>query len=467
MSGLLTLNGQIKNPRSKVYRRLQIKRRQQSTGTYEDNWLDITKDVIKWGVIRKEADTVRVNQFKFSNINVTLNNDEGQYNSVEDDSSLWFGYGDQQRTLVRIVVAFVYEEKTEEGIWNRAYVPYSATWDEASWDAETYWDEEQVLFLGFISGDINMVGNNQVNIPIVPLHECFRQFSASRLTGYNNSLTASDFIFLLRDQQDSSGNYVFRPFFGDTTTNWEITTTTVEYVNLNTSTAEDITNLTVWDVVQKLAESENYVPRVTTDGKFRFAPRSDATTSVYHFYGPGPYSSQYGRTIKKIGWYGKRYAKYYSRVTVKYREADTSTSYEVRESDYNVSGDSGPWTLGERTLQIENTWIPTATTAENIADSLFTEFSAIKFELEFNTSLVPHLDIFDVVTLTYDESPIEGNSLWDAYNWGGSTATADSMDLIWDDSGGNALKLINEEFKLIAIDVNLDTCECKFVGRAQ
>jgi hypothetical protein len=466
MSGLQTLNGQIKNPRSRVFRKLLIKRRALGTGLYEDDWQDISDDVIRWGNIRKEVDSTRVNQFKFSNMQLVLNNDTGKFNPSSDENSFWFGYGDQQRTLVKVLGGFLYEVQGEDGVWAQVPIPHSAEWDVSYWDADGNWDTESVLYSGYISGDINLVGNNQINIPVVPLTECFRQFAASRLTGYNNSLTASDFMFMLRDQQDSLGNYIFRPFFGDTTGNWDITTTTVEYVNLNTATAEDITNLTTWDVVTKLAEAENYVPLVTTDGKFKFIPRDNATATVYDFYGPGGFSSEYGRTIKKVNFYGKRFTKYYSRVTVKYREADTSTSYETVDSQYRVSGDSGPWTLGERTLAIENNWIPTATAAESIAQELFDEYSAIKFEIDFSTSFVPQLDVFDRVNVTYDQSPITNNSLWDVYNWGGDTAgAADLQDLVWDDSGGDAIKLLNEEFKLISVDINLDSCECKFIGR--
>jgi hypothetical protein len=465
-SSLLTLNGQIKNSRSRIFRKLQIKRRNLGTGTYEDDWQDISDDVIKWGSIRKEIDSTRINQFKFSNITLVMSNGDGKYNPSEDESSFWYGYGNQQRTLVRILAGFLYEEQGDDGVWATIPIPHSALWDVSYYDADGKWDTESVLYSGYISGDINVVGNNQVNLPVVPLTECFRQFSASRLTFYNNSLTASDFIAGLRDQQDTDGNYVFRPFFGDTTTNWLINTTTVEYSNLNTATAEDITNLTVWDIIQKLSEAENYVPFVTASGIFKFIPRDVNTTPVYEFFGPGGFSSEYGRQVKKISWYGHRFSKYYSRVTVKHNEASTSTSYEVADSQYLVSGDSGPWTLGERTLAVENTWIPTSTVAEVIAASLFEEFSALKKEIDFTTSFIPHLEVFDRFLITYDQSPVVGNSLWDTYNWGDTVTAIDPYDLIWDNSSGDSIKLLDEEFKIISIDINLDACECKFIGRS-
>lgn len=449
MSGLNSLVGQIKNPRSRVYRRLYIKRRMPSTGQYETDWQDISDDVIKWGSIKKEIDANKVNQFKFSNITLTLDNSEGSYNPHTEDSSMWYGYGDQQRTLVKIEAGFIYDTKADTGIWSRTEFPSS-----------------NVVYSGYISGDINIKGNNEITVPIVPRTECFRQFYARRLTGYNNSLTASDFLEMVRDQQDTDGDYIFRPFFGDTTTGWDIRSTTVQYVNLNTSTAEDVINETVWDIITKLAEAENYVPYTTNDGTFKFVPRSLSTATVYHFVGAGGVSPYYGITIKNISFYGRRYSKYYSRVSVKYREEDTATSYEVAESDYRVRADSSPWTLGERSLDIVNLWIPTATVAETIADALFEEFSAIKNEIEFSTSFIPHLDIFDRVLITYDPVQPTQNGLWDLYNWEDSATAAQSDSaMIWDASPGDSLHLHEDEFKLISIDMNLDTLECKYIGR--
>lgn len=448
MSGLNSLHGQIKNPRSKVYRRLYMKRRLAGTGLYEADWVEISDDVIKWGNVKKEVDASKINRFRFNSLSLTMDNTSGRYNNYNDENSLWYGYSDQQRTLIKIEAGFLYQTKTN-GIWTTTEFP-----------------SNNVIYCGFISGDINIKGNNQIVIPVVPLTESFRQFAARRLTGYNNSLTASDFITMVRDQQDSFGQYIFRPFFGDTTTYWNIQATTNEYSNLNTSTADDVIENTVWDIIEKLAEAENYTPYVTNDGSFQFVPRSEQTTTVYHFYGAGGFSSQYGRTIKNINWFGRRYNKYYSRVQVKYRDADTATSYEVEESQYRIASDSGPWTLGERTLAIENTWIPTSTVAEQIASSLFLEFSAIKREVEFTTSFVPHLDVFDRVLITYDPTQPTPNGLWDIYNWADSTGGA-SMDddMVWDSSPGDALKLLAEEFKLISVEMNLDNLECKYIAR--
>lgn len=461
-----TLNGQIQNARSRVFRKLYIKRRMLGTGLYEDEWQEITEDVVKWGTIKKEIDAARLNVFKFSPITLSLSNQTGRYNPYEDENSIWHGYGDQQRTLVKINAGFIHQT-LQDGIWTNIELPGNSYWDEESyWDVDQHlWDSENIVFVGFISGDINISGNNQVNVSVAPLTEAFRLFSARRLTGFTPSLTASNFIELLRDQQDASGQYIFRPFFGDTTTQWDINTTTAIYSNLNTSTAEDVFKSTAWDIIQKLAEAENKVPYVTTDGQFKFVGRDSGTTTVFGFVGAGGFSSEYGTTIKNVTWYGKRYSKYYSRVQIQFRSEDTTSSFAIQESSYAVSGSSTPWTLGDRTLEMTNYWIPTSTVADTLALDIFNEYNALKYEIEFTTSFVPHLNLLDQVEVTYDTSPPSAQGTWDAYNWGDTTTAISPDDLLWDSSAGEALKMYQKQFKLISISINMDTAEVKFIGR--
>lgn len=409
-----SLLGQIANSNGKAFRRLEIKRRL-DTGLYEDDWLDITDYVVKFGRVRKEIDSYRIGQFVFSNMTIIVDNKTGKFNPADSESSFWNGYSNQQRTLVRVSAGFVYESKSN-GIWTRTEYPTG---------------DEKIVFMGFISGDISIKGDNKISFPIAPLQEVFRQFNASRLTGYNDSLTASDFMFLLRDQQDASSNYIFRPFFGNTTTKWAITTTTVEYPNLSTSTAEDLLNATAWEVVQKLAQAENYSVYITNDGTFTFGPRDTANSTSFYFFGPGDYDATYKRTIKKVGQYGGRFSKYYSRVSVKWVDADTTSSYQVQSSQFTVSAESGPWILGEKTLEIENFWIADATTAGNIASAIFDEFSALKTEIDFTTSFIPHLNIGEQIEVTYDQTDFNPSNAWDLSVWANSgipaTTTTDQV----------------------------------------
>lgn len=467
MSGLSSIEGQIQNPRSLVFRRCYIKRRILGTGLYEDNWVEISSDVVKWGSIKKEVDANKVNNFKFSTLKMGFSNRFGRFNPSDDENSLWYGYGDQQRTLVKIECGFVYQTQLN-GIWNNIEVPTNAVWDDESpgWDVALWDDESAIVFNGFISGDIWLNGTDQVDVPIAPLTEAFRLFSAARLTGYSSSLTASGFIELLRDQVDVDGEYIFRPFFGGSTTGFVYNTTTVNYSNLNTSTSDDIKDSTVWDIIEQLAGAENFVPYAGNEGSFNFVSRDyNNTTPAYHFYGAGGFSSKYGETIKAIKKFGKAYTKYYSRVKVQFRQEDTVTSYVVEDSTFRVAGDSSPWTLGERTLDVQNLWIPTQTVAEVIASQLFEEYSALRTEVEFTTSLVPHLDLMQRIQITYDPTPASAQSLWDVYNWGDDLVPIQEDELLFDSSAGDALKMNGREFRIIAIDINLDACECKFLVR--
>jgi hypothetical protein len=464
-SKLYSLRGQIQNARSKMYRKLYIKRRVLGSGLYEDDWQDISDDVIKWGNIRKEVDSNKVNSFKFDNVTLTMSNRYGRYNPYDDENSMWFGYSDQQRTLVKIVIGFVYEVKID-GIWQRFEFPEYGAWDRSGWDSGLWDQEEPAVFNGIITGDIYLTGDDQIKIPCAPMTSVFRLFAAKRLTGWNSSLTAETFVQMLRDQVDSAGNYIFRPFFNNTTSGWVINPTTKVYPNLNTSTADDVFDATVWEVIEKLAEAENFVPHVTNDGSFNFVARTyNNTSSIYSFYGEGGTNSEFGQTVKKVSYLGRRYSKFYSRVSVQFKEDDTTTSFSIQEATFRVSGDSTPWTLGERTLDVQNLWLQTVTDADILANDLFEEYSAVRTEIEFTTSLVPHLDLLNRVDVTYDPSPVSPQSLWDLYNWGDNTNTTLPDDLLWDNSIGDALKLNNREFRLISIDINLDTGETKFIGR--
>jgi hypothetical protein len=279
-------------------------------------------------------------------------------------------------------------------------------------------------------------------------------------------MTASKFITMLRDQTDGSSNFVFRPFFGNTTTNWEIQATTNIYSNLNTGTAADVRDMNVWDVIEKLSEAELYYPYITRDGKFKFVPRSHGTSTVaFVFNGNGAFDREYGHTIKKIQSYGPKVSKFYSRVSVKWKEESTSTSYEIRQTALAVDGTNIAWTYGQRTLDIDNTWIPTLTTATIIADNVFNEVASLKNEIVFTTSFIPHLELLDLVHIYYDSSNnYRTESLWDQNNWAEDPTTG-TMDLIWDQSSGDAIRIINQEFKFQSIDVNLDTLECRFEAR--
>lgn len=460
---------QIKMPKAEVFRRALIKRRDAVTGLFEDDWLDVSKDVKSYGKIKSDIDASRLFKFNFSNLKLVMANDDGLYNPDDNEASLWNGYLNQQRTLVKVEAGFVKRTQRANGTWINEEYPSQSLWDSALYDNDSFlWDAStpSTLFVGVVSGDINLSDKNEVVFNIKPLTSIFQDYPAKNLTGWTSTgLTASQFVTMLRDQTDGAGSFVFRPFFGDTTTNWEITSTSNVFSNLNTSTAVGVIDKTVWEVVEKLSEAEDFVPYISRDGRFRFVSRSANTTTVaFEFHGAGSFDTEYGQTIKNISSYGRKISKYYSRVQVKYVDADTSTSYEVVEAAFTVSGSSNPWALGHKTLSIENFYIPTSTVANAIATTIYNEYSTLRNEIAFNTTFVPHLDLLDRISITYDPSEVSAQSLWDQNDWAADD-TSTSLDLVWDSSRGDSIKISGQEFKFLSIEIDLDNLQNTFVAR--
>lgn len=466
MPSIDTIEKAIKAPVNNAFRRFLIKRRDEITGEFEDTWQDLSDKVKKWGKVRAAIDSERINKFRFSTMSLKCLNDRGTFNPADDKDSFWFGFGEQQRSLVRIEAGFFSDTQSSGGVWARSELPSNAKWDDAMWDVDI-WDADNALFTGILWGDIELDESNEVKLRVKPLSQVFRDYSARNLSGYNNSLTASDFMRLVRDHTDGSGNFIFRPFFGNTTANFEIASTTVTFSNLNTATAKDVRNATVWDVMEKLAEAENHVVYVDKQGVFKFQPRDAAqSTTVYELHGVGSTDNQFGHTVKRINRFGKRLTKFYSRVELQFQEGDTVTSFKVKESSLAVSGANTAWNLGERTLSINNVWIPDSATADTIATTVFNEVSSFNNEIELSASFVPHLDVLDRFSVTYDSSEFDQGSLWDVNVWADSAGgTNFDNELVWDESGGNALRLDGTEFKFLEFEQDLDKLETTFKGK--
>lgn len=466
----VTLKSLIKAPVASVFRRAKIKRRSVETGLYETDWLEISDDVKSYGKITHQVDSVRRFKLTFGTAKLVVENESGRYNPHDDPASLWFGYMNQQRTLVKIEAGYRYASIDANGVYQIDEFPHETLWDEAQWDSdnEYVWDDEETscVFTGILSGDIPLTDKNDVALNLKPLVSVFQEYPARALTGWTSTgITASQFVTMLRDQTDGSGSFIFRPFFDDTTSNWDISTTSTVFQNLNTSTAADVIDKNVWEVVEKLCEVENYVAYVNKDGKFKFISRTNAEASVsYEFHGAGSFSGEYGQTIKAISSYGFRQTKFYSRVQIKWKDESTSTAYAVQETPLVISGSNNPWIYGVRTLSIENFYFQTVTAAELLALSIFNDVSAFKKEVEFTTTFVPHLGLFDRVSLHYDTSEINPENLWDGNSWADTAATAED-DLIWQAAGGEALILDGEEFKFLSMEIDLDNFSNRFLAR--
>lgn len=443
-----------------MFRRCYIKRRDVTTGIYESDWYEITDDIKKWGKLKSAIDVEKPGRFKFNNNKITLANDRGKYSPEDDAASLWYGYATQQRSLVKINYGFIHQTLASSMIWKNTNYPKSVCFDDAIFDdpASTF-DYQIPAWRGVISVDIPADDTNSITFDLKPLTQVFQDFPADRIYGFSSGgITASQFVGMLRDQTDGSGNFVFRPFFDNTTTMWNISTTANVYTNLNTSSAEDLREKNCWEVVEKLCQAENFIAYVDNSGVFHFRSKTGITGTVFKFNGVGyGYDTEYGVTIKKLNKYGPNISAFYSRINVKFKDEDTATSYVTKDLDITVNGASAPWNYGYKIFNLENTWIPDTATAQTIADALFLDLSEVRKEIEFTTSFVPHLNILEQIEVYYDTGKTRTESLWDRNDW--------DSELVWDDATGDALKLNGKEFKLIEIEIDLDKFECKFVGR--
>jgi len=446
-----SLKNEIKKNKSRIFRRAYIKRRLLATGLPESDWLEITEDVKRWGSITQKIDLERQNRVRFSAAQVTVANDVGRYNPSDNESSLWFGYASQQRTLFKIEAGYLHQTLGADGIWTN-----------------TEFDSIPSVFFGVIQGDFPITSKNDMPLKASPLQQIFRDYPARNLTGFTSTgLTSSQFVGLLRDQTDGSSNFIFRPFFGDTTTNWNIETTSVTYPNLNTNTGLDIRDKTVWQIVEKLAEAENFMAYVDNKGIFNFIDKASiSTATAYEFHGFGSNNREYGHTIKENLSFGFKQSKYYSRVELKWKAENTLTSYEVVESAFAVSGTNNPWNFGHRTFGMENLYLNTSTAATTLATKVFNEISGLKNEISFNSNFVPHLNINSRLSMNYDSNPTDPDSLWDSNDWADTSGAADlDTQLLWDNNLGSSISLNGSEYRPLLIRLDLDKLDTKIVAR--
>lgn len=446
-----SLVNQIKRPTSHVFRRLLVKRRQISDGLFESTWQDLSQYVIRWGSFGVSVDTPRFGDFIFNNAAVHVSNIEGTFNPNDNADSFWSGYGDIQRSLVRIEAGFTHQTQSAGGIWTNTEFPTVTT-----------------IFQGIINGDIFMSSRSEITLPLRPAYQVFRDYPASDVTfSTTTGISAGTWFRLLRDHTDGSGNFVFRPFIADgTTTDWSIAASGHLYANMTSDdSAPGFFDLNAWSVSERLAESEQFIPLISRQGTLSWQAKTATAAVQFEFHGQGSTDRDYGQTIKAIHSYGNRLTGFYSRVAVKFVDSDTTTSFVNTALAFAVAGSNTAWNLGHRTFEIQNFWIANTLAAQSVAGAVFANVSSQEEEIEFTTTFVPHLNVMDRVSITYDATDyVTNRSFWDLNDWA-ADVTDTSTDLIWDASRGDSIILNAVEFKLLSVEVDLDRLESRFIGK--
>lgn len=449
----------IKSPVAKVFRRFLVKRRSATTGQFESTWQDLTKYVKRWGSFGSSIDTPRFGELRFDNAAILMLNQEGTFNPNDNTDSFWNGYADLQRSLVRIQAGFLHQTLSAGGIWTNTEYPTTTT-----------------IFQGIISGDIFMSSYSEVVLPLRPLTQIFRDYLARDMSGFTSTgMTAGAWFARLRDHTDGSSNVVFRHFIGDgTTTNWTIGSGSIDYgvgaveAGLSTSTSNDIYDLDCWGIIERIAQAENSIAFIDRTGNFVFQSKTTTASVQYEFYGLGASPSAnrtYGNTIKRVNSYGKRLTAYYSRVAVKYNRDDTSTSFVNTQVAYLIDGSNTAYNLGNRTFSIENFFLYNSANAAAVASSVLPDVSSLSEEIDFTTTFIPHLNLLDKISISYDATDfVTARSLWDLNDWASDSTTTGS-ELIWDGGRGDSIVLNAVNFKILSIKIDLDNLETSFVAK--
>jgi hypothetical protein len=78
-------------------------------------------------------------------------------------------------------------------------------------------------------------------------------------------------------------------------------------------------------------------------------------------------------------------------------------------------------------------------------DRLFTEFSAVKSEVDLVSKFHPELDPLDRVDVNHYSYSLADKALWNGFNWGGSMWSREGENFDWD---GKQFKILSKSIDL-------------------
>lgn len=428
---MTTLAKLIRQPVCNVFRRAYIKRRSSSTGLYESSWYEITDFVKSWGRPTVAIDDVRLNLFSNSGLMLKVRNDTGAFNVESSSDSLWNGYLTRYRTLVKIEGGYI---------------------DSAGSEYPTI----PSLGVFLMDGEIVMdTKTNDATLRLKSITSPFEEFRADEIAGLSGSMTASEIIGKIRDATDGTGNFLFQNFI--TSGAWNIQSTSNLYPFLTVQTP----NLSVWGLMNKLAEAEGFILAATRFGGIDFRDREARTaTSQFSFYG-----QQYSRqNVISIDSQKESVDKLYTNFRLKFNEADTTTSYVTAGENTLINNSSTSWKYGRRNYEFENLMI-NSVAAQTIVNNLLSEFTVLKLELNVTTKFMPDVEISDAIDLNYRSYDLVSTNLWDTEYWASDAAIDPNDGLTWDDNSGESISFEGTLFKVLSKAHDLDRFTTNFVLR--
>jgi len=412
----VSIISEIKKNSAKVFRRLYIKRREQS-GEYETDWQLIDpKYILTYGNITFSIDDIIPYYFKFNGVTFTVQNSDGYFGDESDDKSFFYGYLTRFRSLVKIEAGYEASDGTE--------YPTNTT-----------------LYLGLLSEDMVYTQDAKISFATKHISSIFEEFPSDQITGLGSTMTASDMVFNIKNHVDANSVAIFQKYF----TTWNIDTTTGFY-DIATTTA--LNNASCWELMKKLAVPENRVVYVDRDGSFNFKDKDNiSSTSVFHFGGLGDSDKTYGHNILDQIKVDENIRKVYNRIKVKFASEDTQTSYYILNENWTWGDSSSSFKFGVREYSYENMFLQDTDTALTVANAMYNDFNQSKKEVTIKTKFVPQLMVMNHVTMSYITQIYSGGYLWNYFDWGSG---------IFGSRSGYNINIDNQDFSIIELQHNID-----------
>lgn len=421
----MSIESEIKKNAPTVFRRLYMKRRQ-TDGEYETDWQEIDDGYIKkYGSVDFGIDDIKVNFYKYSGLKFQVQNTDGYFADEIDDKSFWYTYLGRYRTLVKLEAGYTADDGTE--------FPTNSS-----------------LFVGIMDESMKFNENNLISYNVNHLSRIFEEFPAANIKSMGSTQTAKSIIEKMRDHTDDNAVAIFQKYI--TSGGWNLTSSSRTY---NMATTSSLEGTSCWELIKKLAEAENHLAYIDRVGDFYFVEKT-ATSSVptYHFSGLGEKNPTLGvNVIGKLS-IDENIKQCYNRIRITY---DTTSSTIIKQETWNWGDSSSSFRFGVRTYEYKNEFMGAAT-ASDTAENLFDKFSEPKDLVKFNAKFVPHLDIYDYVTLTYQTVRRSGGSLWGLFNWG---------EGVWGNRTGYNINIDNGDYDIEKIKHNIDNFTTHFVLRGR
>lgn len=422
----MSIESEIKKNKMRVFRRVYMRRRQ-ANGEYESTWQRIDNSRVKrFGSISYSVDDVVPNFYKFSGLRMQLLNNDGFFSDTTEDKSFFYQYLTRYKTMVKVEAGYEADDGTE-------------------------YPTNPSLYVGLVSEDVKYQENSIVDFTTKHLSVIFEEFPSDRINGMNSTQTASEVVERIRDFTDSNGTAIFQKYISSGA--WDIQTTTTNYKMVTSTTLQ---GLSCWRLMRKLAEAENYVLYIDANANFVFRARDDITTTAkYHFSGIGDTDKTYGHNIMELET-SENIRKVYNRIKVKYEQGDTTTSYYIKNEEWNWADSSSSFLYGVREYIYSNQFLNTAT-SETIADTIFTEFSFPKNEVKIKSKFVPHLMVQDRVSATYKTQRYTSDgSQWGYFLWGTGR---------WGERPGYNINIDDEDYRITNLRHNIDSMQSQVTLR--